>query len=1009
MVSAGWKRKIPDYREIKPSIGPIGFARARLPFLAYLFSAILATASADTLYINEFVASNATGIQDEDGDFPDWIEFFNQGDHVLDLEDYGLSDDPEDPFLWRFPSVEIQPGGFLLVFASGKDRVGSELHANFKIKTSGEPLLLSNATGQVLDSLDTGILWVDISRGRVPDGSEVLYYFDDPTPGLGNLSTAYLGRAGRPEFETEPGFYMGSCLVDFDSDSNGSSKLRYTLDGSPPTLDSDIFVEAIQIDTTTVMRAIATADSMIPSLVLTGTFFVDEVPTLPVISLATDPDNLWDEETGIYVMGPDADPNWPYEGANFWENWERPVHFELFSESQAHQIHMDAGIKIHGGASRTYPQKSLRVIARDAYGDDEIDFPLFEMVDEHKYKAFVLRNAGQDFARAHIRDMMATKMAWDSGLEVLGYRPMLVFLNGVYWGIYNMRERLDEHYFEYHFGLEKEDLIFLADQGWQYFGDPSSYLELRYFIESHDLSDSLNYAHVAERFDIENFIQYNVFELFISNQDWPDNNRRYWKSTAPESRWRWIFQDMDKGLEWHTYYYDQIDRATNPDSTVWGIPGWATVELRSLLENEGFRRDFVNAFADRLNSDFSYESVCAQLDEVSSWIEEEIPRHREFWSDYWEFQYTWEYEIELIEYFEELRVGKARLELQTNLDLGEELLLNLDVEPCGAGHIELTCIEVDSTWSGIYFEGTPIPVRAVPSAGYVFDHWSDTTFGEGVELMLEPTSEYSLTAVFEFDGSAAATGVINEINYNSHDDFDPGDWVEIHNPSDHALELDGWEFRDEDDDHRYFFPQGCTIPARGYLVLCADIVAFQNLFPEVEAVVGNLGFGLSGSGELIRLYDDSSDIVDWVNYSDSPPWPTEPDGNGPTLELKNPCFDNCLPDSWAASAEHGTPGGPNGVSVSVDGNVPTRLALGACYPNPFNARATLTFDVPSRQHLRLRLYDIQGRKLAEFLDAHVDAGRHELPVNMEGFSSGIYLLVLRAPEEKLGRRIVLIK
>jgi hypothetical protein len=176
--------------------------------------------------------------------------------------------------------------------------------------------------------------------------------------------------------------------------------------------------------------------------------------------------------------------------------------------------------------------------------------------------------------------------------------------------------------------------------------------------------------------------------------------------------------------------------------------------------------------------------------------------------------------------------------------------------------------------------------------------------------------------------------VINEINYNSADDFDTDDWVEFYNPQDHEVNIAGWIFKDEVDEHIFTFPEGTVMPAKDYLVLCKDTSMFTALFPDVVDLIGNIDFGLSGGGELIRLYNADGILIDFVEYDDDDPWPTEPDGNGPTLELINPNFDNALPESWVASPDHGTPGEINSITTSIIRQKQIASLSVIVYPNP---------------------------------------------------------------------------
>jgi hypothetical protein len=235
--------------------------------------------------------------------------------------------------------------------------------------------------------------------------------------------------------------------------------------------------------------------------------------------------------------------------------------------------------------------------------------------------------------------------------------------------------------------------------------------------------------------------------------------------------------------------------------------------------------------------------------------------------------------------------------------------------------------------------------------------------------------------------------VINEIMYNPADDFNTDDWVEFYNPMQNDLDISNWVFKDEDDEHVFTFPEGTIIPTAGYLVLCKDSELFSGLFPEVTNFVGDMSFGLSGSGELIRLYDETGALVDTVYYLDDEPWPNEPDGEGPTLELVAPHLDNALAQNWMASPLHGTPGAMNSMMVGIQQNeakLKSALKL-MIYPNPVTNNAMISLS--SREQVsqgQLQIFDMFGSKVMEINDLNTNS----INIDCKNLSSGVYSLRL---------------
>ncbi len=257
--------------------------------------------------------------------------------------------------------------------------------------------------------------------------------------------------------------------------------------------------------------------------------------------------------------------------------------------------------------------------------------------------------------------------------------------------------------------------------------------------------------------------------------------------------------------------------------------------------------------------------------------------------------------------------------------------------------------------------------------------------------------------------------VITEINYNSASDFEAGDWVELYNPGDETIDFGDWKFQDQDDGHSFDFPENTLILPRGYFVVCADEEKFTTLFPDVENFVGELEFGLSGGGELLRLLDPFGVLVDSVRYGDQTPWPAAPDGGGPTLELLNIDEDNALAENWAASqATGGTPGARNSVDltpIDFDGEIlPEKFALLQNYPNPFNGATKITFKLGNDAQVQLKIYDVRGRLVDALLDEKKSAGRYTVTWETKSAGSGVFLIELIIDgDRRFARKAVYLK
>lgn len=916
------------------------------------------------------------------------------GSNLLAIEVHNLS--PTDESMSLIPIFtlgmdEAPPGGGTGVAPFVRFSV-PHLHTNFGIAALGEVLSLHNAGGDPLDCIATGQMHADISRGRELDGAAAWHFFMKPTPQEANAGGGAAEFTAPPEFSLAGGFYASALFLELIPPAP-SAAIHYTLDGSDPTDSSPLYTAPIQIGETTVVRARATETGYLASRIITHSYVLNEPTTLPTVSLATDPPNLWDNQTGIYAFGDHHDPLYPYFGANFWRNWERPVHIEFFESNGTPVFRLDAGLKIHGGYTRGLPQKSLRLLARGGYGTPSIEYRIFAEKEIDAFRCLILRNAGNDCCKAHLRDALQHQIAAHMGLDHQSYRPARVYLNGEYWGIHNIRERIDGNYLASNHGVDPDSTDLLkhnSELPEAVEGDAVHYLAMRDFIESNGLHREANYAYVQTQMDVDNFASYYVLCIYCANYDWPGNNNRLWRQRDPDGRWRWIVSDTDWALELGgNAKHETLACAMNPCGLPWPNPPWATFLFRSLLANAEFKQSFINRYADHMNSTFLPAQTMAMTAAAAEHIEEEIPRHMERWDFPVE---DWTNHVESILTFFNMRPKYARSHIVKEFDLRGTLILSLDIAPPGAGNIRLTAIDVDSTWSGIYFQDVPIPLTAIPVPGYTFQGWSHPELPQEAAVEINPGGDFAVTALFAMDTSPRDTVIISEINYHSADDFDPGDWVELHNPAGSPVDLSGWIFRDEFDDRAFTIPNSTLLPAGGYLVLCRDVPAFRALFPDVTGVLGNLGFGFNAGGESLRLFDAEARLHDSVEYDDEPPWPTGPDGGGATLELIDPGLDNALPESWAASAGHGTP-----VAPPVSEEPPSVPELEPPFPNPISAGGQIRFSVERTRSVSVTIHDVLGRRVALLAKGRFEKGVH--PLTWTGrddagrpFPSGVYLL-----------------
>lgn len=944
--------------------------------------------------INEIMASNNNTLADRDGDFPDWIEIYNPGGTTINLENWALSDDENQPRKWIFPTTNLAPGGIKLIFASGKNYVSEApfFHTNFKIKASGEALILSDSVGSVVDRIITGTLATDLSWGRQPDGAADWYFFNAPTPDASNTSTGFSAFPDPVEFSHPGGFYNNTISLELRTNSP-SAEIRYTSDYSEPTLDSRLYTGPISITRTGVVRARTFETGLLPGKVASQTFIFNENITLPVISLATNREHLFDNQTGIYI--------------NYWDDWERPIHFEMFEPDGRQVVNVDAGIKIGGGLTRRRPQKAFRIYFRSEYGANNVHYQFFPDMPVFDFSTLFLRNSGNDWDQAHFRDGFIQTLVRDLDIDTQAFRSSVIFLNGQYWGILNIRERLTEDYLAAHYSVDPDnvdllEIVHTTSQIQVIEGDADKFDAMYNFIIENNLSQKEAYQQVQTLLDVSNFMDYVITEIYSRNMDWPTNNVKIWREKTENSKFRFMLFDLDWSYgysqirqgERETYKANTLTRALDPDGLY--IPRILT----KLLENDSFKHEFINRFAEYFNTIFAPQHALEVMHRLQAILEPEMQRHYDrFKTDPIS---VWYQSIEIMEEFAQKRPRYIRQYIQDYFNLSDTVRVNLDISSDG-GNIKIHNLRVkEFPWTGTYFTDVPVEICAEPKIGFRFTGWSGASSENAPSITVNLTADISLTANFESDPSMQEFLVINEINYNSAGDFDTEDWLELYNPGDNTIDLTDWILTKDDETAGFLFPSNTIIGPNEYLVICRNQEKFHQYFPKVTNYSGDLNFALSNGGDKIKLYNNGNQLIDSVCYNDTFPWPPGADGNGPTLMLRESHLDNAQPENWQADNNHGTPGRFNQLNpAAVQNNksmTVTEFQLAQNYPNPFNSATRIGFSLPRSGKTTLKIYNILGHEVATLLNDFQEAGSCEILWEARNYTvlpSGIYFAQLK--------------
>lgn len=859
------------------------------------------------------------------------------GNNVLAIEIHNKSATSTDmtmrPFLMAGISnatvnYQALPGWFT------PPAMSNNIHTNFKLSASGETVYLSNASGTVINTLASPAMQPNDAFGRFPNGSTTNRVLQPATPNASNgTASAFTGYWNDVLTMNPPaGYYAGTQSVTLTAAGGAATTIRYTTDGTKPTAASPVYSGAINVTATTVVRAAAfhTAGTAAVSKYETNTYFISDNTTIPVISISTAPANFFSSASGIYVEGPNAGtcPQ-PYRCYNYWQDWEREIHVEYFDKTKVFQFEQDAGVKILGGWSRANAMKSMQIRSGDEYNNGDFDYKFFTEVKKSnidQVETFTLRNGGNDFNYTMLRDAVNHRVlnslqpCVDSYLDFEGYEPVLVYINGQYWGLHTLRERVDNSYFdnnagygkgEYNLGETSSDGRLIEKKG-----SITDFNNLLSFVSGNTMNTA-NYTTVKGLLDIENFVDYFSAEFFHTNWDWPHNNVKFWKPKTG-GKWRYIYHDTDFGYgifngvyatpttnEYNRIMVSELTRSEHAPL------------FTKLMTNTEFKNYFINRSADLLNTIYNTPYLKNFYDALEGQLTPEMPRHFGKWPQNSGSMTGWTNERNYVKNFMDNRVPALRNQITSTLGAGAQVTVTLNTSPAGAGKIKINTVTPCSLpWSGVYFNGVPVTIEVIPNDGYTFSYWQSSgssipSPNSNKKVTLTINSTDNITAYFNTTTNIPKL-TITELNYHSDTVSggadDAGDWIELYNAGNATLDLSGWALKDDKPFHRFTIPNGTTLAPGQYLVLVSDVTKFQAVHPTVTNFIGPVVFDFSNGGETLDIVDPGNTPRVSITYDDVSPWPTLADGLGTTMERVMTATNLNDPATWFDGCRLGSPG-----------------------------------------------------------------------------------------------------
>ncbi|MDX1651729.1 MAG: CotH kinase family protein [Brumimicrobium sp.] len=681
--------------------------------------------------INEVSCSNRGNATDSFGENEDWVEFLNTGGTQIDLTGFYLSDNPNKLAKWQIPSgAVLNAGQRMMVYFSGRNiMVGSELHPSFKLsQTEGDVVILSGPGGNIGDSvhLANKITKNNHSFGRTTDGAATWSLFPTPTPNAANSGgTSFYMQ--RPSFVQQAGFYSGPQNIEINVPAGG--QVRYTLDGSVPTAASTLYAGPINITGTTVIRAV-TFGSQEESLPVTSTYFIDESHSVPVVSISG---------TGVYDLIANGN------GGSF----EPTGNFEIFEDDASFIETALGSFNKHGNDSWAYDQRGFDFIVRDEFGDNhKIDHQIFPNKARTQFKRLIFKAGANDnypFENgAHIRDPFAQTLSQRAGLllDERTWRPCVLYLNGVYWGVYEIREKYDDHNFteEYYnqseiYGQNQKGLHFLKTWGgtWEEYGAPDALTEwnaLLTFIQNNNMGDPANFNYVDSVYNWRSLVDYFVINSFIVSKDWLDWNTAWWRGRNPaetKKKWRYTLWDLDACFSHYVNYTGIPDESSSADPcNVENLPnpggqGHTTILSKLMAENSIVDQYYKTRYIDLNNTYFSCDYLIPLLDSMLNTFASEMPRQIALWGG---TVAGYDAAVQKLRDSILARCTAINAGLVDCYNLEGPYNLIVDVEPIGAGEVKVNSVWAPTfPWATSYFGNIQTLLRAKANPGFTFDHW----------------------------------------------------------------------------------------------------------------------------------------------------------------------------------------------------------------------------------------------------------------------------------------------
>lgn len=707
--------------------------------------------------LNEISASNLTAYADGFGEYEDWVELYNPAGTPVDISGWYLSDSQNNPLKWQFPpGTQVAANGRTVIFCSGRNTTVAPFHTNFKLgQTQQEWVVLCDQNGNVVD--DYKLLdptKTNGSRGRTTDGAPTWSLFPVATPGAANTGASPEYTA-RPQLSPAAGFYAGAQNVTMTSPVPGAT-IRYTLDGSTPSATSTLYTGPVNIPATTVVRAIAIdPDPLVPSsFIETNTYFINVTHTIAVLSASGDQvETLLNGNGGIQPLGV----------------------LEYFGEDGVLRDEALGEFNEHGQDSWAYDQRGVDFIARDQTGyNDGINYPIFRTKTRPHFQRLIIKAAAGDNYEfgpgqpAHIRDPYVQALSQVGGLKVdeRSYEPCVLYINGQYWGVYDLREKVDDSDFtKYYYGQDEFNIQYLKTWGgtWNEYGGPQASADwnaLRNFIATNNMGDPVAFNYVDSLLNWESLVDYFCLNSYTVCADWLNWNTGWWRGRDPngdKKRWRYTLWDMDATFGHYANFTGIPDQTANADPcNAENLPnpggqGHTEILEKLMLENQMVHDYYVNRYIDLGNTLFNCDFMLPFLDSLVGNIAPEMPGQVARWGG---SVADWQNNVQILRDFIETRCVTIEQGLVDCYELNGPHDVTFLVDPPLSGEIQINSIIPPAyPFTGSYYGGINTNLTALADAGWSFGYWeidNDTILPSLIDSVVWVTLDTTCTIIAHF-------------------------------------------------------------------------------------------------------------------------------------------------------------------------------------------------------------------------------------------------------------------